>query len=199
MKHRVRWGAALTATTLVPLTGCGVFGGGSSVTLFGDSITVLVADEVTKDAPDFDIAVDGTWGLRIDEELDPAADIALDRPDQVVINLGTNNVLQHHDTTASSEDLSTMIDLLAGARCIHIVTINEHINRMGEDFGPAAAALNAQIRTLAGRHLNVDVIDWNKIVEEHLDEGIVDDDSVHPNAAGIELLAAAYVDAIEGC
>lgn len=186
--------------TLVPSAACGILGGGNDVMLLGDSLTVLVADEVTQSAkPDHTVDVSATWGLRIDEELDPAAKIASEDPAQVIINLGTNNILQHHDTTASAEDLSTMLDLLDGIRCVHVVTINEHINRLGENLGPAAAALNAQIRQLAARRLNVHVIDWNKIVTENLGNNILDPDTVHPNPEGVRLLTRAYLDAISSC
>lgn len=168
------------------------------MTLMGDSLTVLVGEDVGAGLNE-DVDVSATWGLRIDEELDPAAEIASDDPEQVVINLGTNNILQHHDTIASAEDLSAMLDIFEGVDCVHVVTINEQINWKGEDLGPPAAALNEQIRTLAGRRLNVSIIDWNQIVVDNAANDILDSDTVHPNPAGVELLTKAYVDAIKAC
>ena len=103
------------------------------------------------------------------------------------------------DQTASAADLTSMVETFDGASCIHLVTVNEHINRMGIDFSAEAVALNAEIRTIAQRRTNVDLIDWNRIVVEHAADGIMSDDSVHPNEAGVALLATAYADAIESC
>lgn len=195
-----RTAAVLLATTLLPTAGCSVFDGGTDVVLLGDSLTVLVVDQVKADAqPDHEVTSDATWGRRIDEQLDVAADIASKDPQQVIINLGTNNVLQRHDPTASVEDLGTLLDALEDVGCIHIVTVNEHIRRLGEDYSLEARAINDGIRTLAERRLDTDIIDWNQIVTDHLADGIISDDTVHPNPAGVDLLAAAYIDAIDSC
>lgn len=192
--------AAFTTVALAASVGCGVFESGTAVVLIGDSLTVLTTDEVAAGAkPEFHIETNAEWGVRIDEELDPASEIAADDPDQVIINLGTNNVLQHYDTVSSGEDLSTLIDQFADARCVHLVTINEQIRHNGEDFSAVAAALNEEIRRIAARQLNTDVIDWNKIVVDNAANGIIDDDTVHPNPAGVALLADAYVQAIKSC
>lgn len=196
----MRTRAAIAALLLTPLPGCGLVGGGNGVALVGDSLTVLVSEQVSADATsDYDISVTASWGVRVDEELDPAADAATRSPDQVIVNIGTNNVLQHHDTTATAEDLSAMLDLFDDASCLHLVTINEHINRLGEDFGPAAVELNAKIREIAARRLNTHVIDWNQIVTDHAADGIISEDSVHPTPAGVKLLADAYVSALRDC
>jgi len=192
--------AAVGAATLLPTAGCGVFDGNDTVLLLGDSLTVLVSDEVKKAAPaGTDLEVSAEWGKRIDEEIDAARQLGADDPRQVIVNLGTNNVLQRYDVTASSSDLTTLLEAFDGSSCIHLVTINEHINRMGEDFAAGAVALNQEIRTIAQRRTNVDVVDWNQIVVDHAADGIMSDDGVHPNAAGVALLAEAYAAAIEDC
>ncbi|MEI2653585.1 MAG: GDSL-type esterase/lipase family protein [Microthrixaceae bacterium] len=200
MTTRTALGALATVLLLTPLAGCGIVGGGNSVVLVGDSLTVLVSDQVAAEAKaDYDIEVTATWGVRIDEELDPAAVAAESSPDQVIINIGTNNVLQRHDTTASAEDLAAMLDLFDDASCLHLVTVNERINRLGDDFGPDAAAFNAKLREIAARRLNTHVIDWNQIVADHVADGIISEDSVHPTPAGVKLLADAYVGALRDC
>lgn len=177
-----------------------MFGDNDTVLLLGDSLTVLVSDDVKKAAPaGTDLEVSAEWGKRIDEEIDAARQLGGDDPRQVIVNLGTNNVLQRYDVTASASDLTTLLDAFDGSSCIHLVTVNEHINRMGEDFAAGAVALNQEIRTIAQRRTNVDVIDWNQIVVDHAADGIMSDDSVHPNAAGVALLAEAYAAAIDDC
>ncbi|MFN8050512.1 MAG: SGNH/GDSL hydrolase family protein [Acidimicrobiales bacterium] len=200
-RHRVaRRALALSAVALLLPTACGLLGSGKSVVLFGDSLTLLVTPGVVKAAgSDFDVTSTATWGLRIDEELDPAAKVAGSDPDQVVVNLGTNNVLQRHDTTASIEDLKALVDTFTDVRCVHLVTINEQINRLGEDFHSEAAAINSAIREIAARRLDTDVIDWNQIVIDHAADNIMSEDTVHPNAAGVALLADAYLTAIRRC
>jgi len=50
---------------------------------------------------------------------------------------------------------------------------------------------------LAARRLNTSIIDWNKIIDENA--GIISDDLVHPNQAGVTLLSKAYLSALEDC
>lgn len=197
-----RCSAALVGvlTLIMPLAGCGLIGSGNTVLLFGDSITVLVADTVKAEVGNrYHVEVSGTWGARIDEEADSAADLAGEDPAQVIINLGTNNLLQHHDITASIEDLSGILDTFSDVGCIHVVNLNEHINRLGEDLGPAAVAFNEKLRQLAARRLDTTVIDWNKIVVDNAAEGIMSDDGIHPNSKGLKVLAKAYSDALSNC
>ena len=191
--------AGVIAITVAP-TGCGIIGGSDAVVLFGDSLTVLVTDEVVaKAGGDYEVTSTATWGSASTRRLDPAAKVAASSPDQVVVNLGTNNVLQRHDPTATNEDLSTLLDLLADVPCIHLVTVNEQINYLGQSYTTEAAAINAHIRELAARRLNTDVIDWNQIVKDHAADDIISNDTVHPNPAGVSLLTKAYLDALGTC
>lgn len=180
------------------LPGCGLLDGGGIV-LVGDSLTMLVAEPVAAAAPDLDIRRDADWGLRIDQEIASASEEATKDPDQVIINLGTNNVLQGHDPVASAQDLTTIVDEFDDVPCVHLVTINERMNRLGQDTSAAAASLNAQIRSLAETRPNVDLIDWNQIALDRAAEGLMDPDTVHPNSAGIAVLTEAYLAAIRSC
>ena len=83
MTTRTALGALATVLLLTPLAGCGIVGGGNSVVLVGDSLTVLVSDQVAAEATaEYDVEVTATWGVRIDEELDPAAVAAESSPDR---------------------------------------------------------------------------------------------------------------------
>lgn len=187
------------ATAALALPSCGLFGG-NSIVLLGDSLTVLVHERFAADTDGtYDVKMSATWGLRIDEELDVAARVAADDPDQVVVNLGTNNVLQRYDSVASAEDLDTLVGQLSDVRCVHIVTVNEHISRLGEDYTAESTALNEAIRTVAARRLNTHVIDWNAILTERGTADLISEDGVHPNPAGVAALSAAYRDAVDDC
>lgn len=189
---------AVVAGLALVAPGCALFEGGG-VVLVGDSLTMLVAEPVAAAAPDLEVRRDADWGLRIDQEIASASEEATKDPDQVVINLGTNNVLQGYDPTASAQDLTTIVDEFDDVPCVHIVTINERMNRLGQDTSSAAAALNAQIRALADSRPNVRLIDWNQIALDRAAEGLMDPDTVHPNGAGVAVLTQAYVDALRSC
>jgi len=202
-RHRAYRSVAAVTTSLASLallSGCGVFDSGNTVAILGDSITVLSADAITKAVNgDFEVESTADWGVRIDEQIDPGASIADDDPVQVVVNLGTNNVLQDYDVVASAEDLAALLDQFDGADCIHLVTVNEQMSRPGLDLKPKAIALNEEIRRLAARRLDTDVIDWNQIIADHAGESILDADTIHPNAAGVALIAEAYRSSIASC
>mgnify|MGYP000844150917 CR=1 FL=1 len=69
----------------------------------------------------------------------------------------------------------------------------------GMGLGGEYAAINSAIREIAARRLDTDVIDWNQIVIDHAADNIMSEDTVHPNAAGVALLADAYLTAIRRC
>lgn len=192
-----------TVTSLVAATawlagGCGLFSGGG-VVLVGDSLTMVVAEPVAAAAPDLDVTRDADWGLRIDQEIASASAVARRDPDHVIINLGTNNVLQGHDLIASAMDLTTIVDEFDRVPCVHLVTINQQMQRLGQDTSAAATALNEHIRSLAATRPNVELIDWNQIVVDHAADGIMDPDTVHPNSVGVAMLTDAYVRAMRSC
>ena len=167
--------------------------------LVGDSLTMVVAEPVAAAVADLDVTREADWGLRVDQGIASASAAATRDPDHVIINLGTNNVLQGHDPISSVMDLTTIVDEFDDVACVHIVTINERMQRLGQDTSAEAAALNDHIRSLAATRPNVEIIDWNQIALDHAAEGIMDPDTVHPNSAGVALLTDAYVRAMRAC
>jgi len=175
---------------------------GDTVELLGDSITV-VSDQVLRDGlRDYTLNVQAMSGLRTDQLQGAAEQAAASHPKQVIINLGTNDVLQGKGLDQVTASLEKMITTFSEADCIHVVTLNTH---MVTSAGPKEAELqsaNDAIDELIRGHDNVGKIDWNRIVEES-DDGTgretVTVDSIHPNSKGQLLLTKAYADALRSC
>jgi hypothetical protein len=175
-----------------------------AVLLLGDSITQGASPVLRgKLGDDYAVHVDGRGGFRVDEMME-AADNASRFPfEQVVINLGTNDVLgSDQDLDASLASLRAMTTRFPEAECIHIVTVSEHMASMTADSPARAAEFNEGVFALAEDDDRIRVIDWSEIVgdyeREHPDADVTND-TVHPTALGNELLVAAYRDALADC
>ncbi|MEZ5320607.1 MAG: GDSL-type esterase/lipase family protein [Microthrixaceae bacterium] len=199
MTPRAKRASALFAGSVLALTsGCGWFRK-ADVILLGDSITKLIEEQVTRDVGDHKVAIHADWGLRLDQVVDEADALGSDAPDQVIINLGTNNVLQGYDPVSSVEDLRTIVDAFDGSQCITIVTVNDHMTYRGRDLSAGAIRFNQGIVELAGSNPRISVLDWNRLLSEHRDENPISADTVHPDPTGVRLLAGAYRSAILRC
>jgi len=174
------------------------------VALVGDSITEQ-ADATFRSAlqPPYHLRVSGRGGYRI-EEMEPyAIELATGKPEQVVINLGTNDVLRNWPLDKSVAALNRMVNEFKATRCLHLVTISEYLV-IPDDSGSKAraAALNAEIRRLAQTR-NFDVIDWSGLVSRYTAQGEPDGpitaDSVHPTELGRKKLTDLYRQALDRC
>jgi hypothetical protein len=174
------------------------------VALVGDSITEQ--SEATLHAEldgTFHVRVRGRGGYRI-EEMEPyAIELATTRPEQVIINLGSNDALKSWPLDKSVQALRRLIKDFEGTRCLHLVTINEAmVNDRVPDLSDRAAALNGEIRRIAATE-NFNVIDWSRAVADDAKAGSpgggVTSDSIHPTPAGQKLLAGLYKTALGTC
>jgi lysophospholipase L1-like esterase len=193
--------APVTALTIALLTaGCGS-GEGQKVFVIGDSITALEAQELSAQISGaYALDTFGKWGARIDEQIPTAKLVAEGRIQIVVINLGTNDAIQEHDTAASLASMRQMLDLFPASTCIVLVNINERmITGAGKNVTAPAKALNAGFSELAKEYPNVELLDWAKVVEKHLPVTSVAPDTVHPMGPGMRLLVDAEVAAIRDC
>jgi lysophospholipase L1-like esterase len=177
---------------------------GPEVVLVGDSITA-------QSEPVFEDKLGSRWGLtmqgepghRSDELLPAVPALAEHHPVQVVVNLGTNDVMQRKDPAETEAALEQLALGFSGARCVHLVTVNEHMVRL-EDPGLTTRItdLNTRIRDLAARH-GWDTIPWDEIVKMYdvgpQPEGPITVDTVHPTDYGEHVLADAYGDALDEC
>lgn len=174
------------------------------VVIIGDSITEqaepLLLDELQ---PASIVKVRGRGGYRI-EQMEPyAVEAAAAEPEQVIINLGSNDVLLSWPLDRSVEAYARMLDYFDDTRCIHLVTVNQSF-RSDTDTGLAyrALLLNAQIRELATA-AGADIIDWSKMVSDYEAGGSpfgpITSDSVHPTELGQQMIADAYRESLRTC
>jgi hypothetical protein len=174
------------------------------VVIIGDSITEqaepMLLDELQPDAV---VRVRGRGGYRI-EQMEPyAIEAAAAEPEQVIINLGSNDVLLSWSLDRSVEAYARLLDYFDDARCVHVVTVNERFFSMTDDgLGWRALLLNAQIRELAAEN-GADVVDWANMVADYeavgAPYGPITTDSVHPTELGQKMLADAYRESLRTC
>src|SRR5207249_3580540 len=120
------------------------------VGIIGDSITQLAAQPLHQALdPSYDVELVGQFGRRADELLPFAAVIAKSKPSQAIINLGTNDATEKWPIDRTRAALDQMVKMLAGAKCIHLVEVNEGITDNGAPRAAEAHAINEQLRQIA--------------------------------------------------
>jgi lysophospholipase L1-like esterase len=180
-------------------------GQADDVILLGDSITEGTASALQASlSSEFKIRTRGRGGYRI-EEMEPyAVELATTQPEQVVINLGTNDVLKNWPIAQSIAGIDRLLDEFAQVRCVHIVTINELIDQPADDqtINERALFLNLSIHRIA-KNRNIKVIDWTKALHTEADQGYprgqLTSDSIHPNSLGRQKLIQMYRDSLRSC
>jgi hypothetical protein len=174
------------------------------VVVIGDSITAG-AEHTLRDqlGTDFALTIDGRPGYRVAEQLPTARNAAGFPFEQVVVNLGTNDVMGADQALdASLASISEIVTLFPEADCIHLVTVSEQMVSGSVDAPARAAAFNDGLEAIVATDPRVSLIDWSGIVAgwqaDHPGE-LLTTDTVHPTDEGNELLVAAYGDALSGC
>ena len=174
------------------------------VVLLGDSVTEVSACAFHRRFADtYTLTVSGTGGARADQRERDAAVLALERPDRVIINLGTNDVFQGTPPARTILALTRIATAFRCARRIHLVTVTEGVFADGSPVLRArSVALNQRIATLAAAH-GWGVIPWHDIVRRYRDAGeplgSVTSDTIHPSPLGQWLLADTYARALAPC
>lgn len=173
------------------------------VAVIGDSITAIGERQLLETAGDrFKLDIRAKFGARIEEQLAAASELAATKPVQVVINLGTNDVLYGVPLGDSLAALEQMAAMFTTAKCIHFVTISTNLRQGDRTPRAEANAMNEQILDLAKRTGKGDVVRWDYLMDEATtsEEPLgLTDDGVHPTAKGQRELADAVVDALERC
>jgi lysophospholipase L1-like esterase len=175
-----------------------------SVVMIGDSITdQATADLHTRFDPTFTMTVSGIGGTRADQRVPDAPRLAAAAPTQLVVDLGTNDVIQGTPLSTTIASITTIVADFPTARCVHLVDISENmVSPEDAPLSSRATALNEALRTLAAAH-GWDVIDWAGIVHRydaaHDPDGEITLDTVHPTPVGRRLLLDAISDSLERC
>ena len=158
---------------------------GPKVAIAGDSITVLQdqwgeLDAYLVDTYYFDVAA--ISGQRIDQMLPSLASLLGSRegtPTRIVVNLGTNDMLQNYSSWEQSFD--DMWAMIADRSCVVYVTVREVTDRT---LGPA---INRKIQDTAAAQPNVRVFDWNAYLNTHSTQVTpLLYDPVHPTPDGAD-------------
>ena len=180
---------------------------GDSVAVLGDSITTLDETDIrTQLGDEFSFTISGNFGKTVAEVL-PEAEIVATRPhDQLIINLGTNDVLQGLPVADSMKSLEQMIAMYDTSRCIFLVNINEHMvdQRTGKSVSDQAKQFNRSLSDLAKTDGRISIIDWNSTAATQLNGANppysdLTSDSIHPTQEGDTLLNELYRKSLEGC
>ncbi len=187
------------------LAGCS--DAGPRVAVLGDSITSLDAEALQSSlGGDYRFAISGNFGRTATQVAPEAEELAKRSFSQVIINLGTNDVLQGHSAQEAVDAIARYVDMFDSARCVHLVTVNEHMvnQRTGAFTGDLAAQFNERLRAYADSVDRVDVIDWNAVAAQNLNDAepptsTLTEDSIHPTPQGNQALNDLYAGALGDC
>lgn len=180
---------------------------GDRVAVVGDSITSLDQNEIqTQIGADHEVEVTGNFGDTIAQSMPGAEVVASNDYDQVIINLGTNDVIGRLPIDQSMSSLQQMIALFPTAKCVHLVDINEHMIdlRDGSSLTEQATAFNAALQDLADSEGRLSIIDWSSVTADTLNDkspatSTLTKDSIHPTPEGYTKLLDLYQKALDSC
>ncbi|MBK5221931.1 MAG: SGNH/GDSL hydrolase family protein [Acidimicrobiia bacterium] len=195
---------ALLAVAL--LAGCSSDDDGPDVLVVGDSITDMSREAIIGAVADDQIelrieAVPGATSTQMRERVTP---LAGEVGEQVVINLGTNDIIGGRDPAETAVEIAALVDQHPGVRCVHVTTVNPGVvTFVDADVDQQVIAFNLGMFDLERQRLHVNVIDWAGALADPPDGGVatdyLEDDGIHPNEAGTQLLARLYAEALASC
>jgi lysophospholipase L1-like esterase len=177
---------------------------GDSVVVLGDSITEFgqghLADVLGED---YELTVDGAFGARTGDRIEAAEVVAATDADQVVVNLGTNDVVVGTPLDRFRDDLDKLLGHLDPVECVHVVTVGENLVSDGLALPRAGRAVNAEIADVASRHPNVKLLHWDRVQQaaslRRDDPQALLFDGIHPDGDGLMVLAEGYAEALGDC
>jgi len=178
----MRLGALLIAGALVVGACASSTQRGPVITIVGDSITRVAGHQLRSELRYFGLDIRAQDKQRIDEMIPQLRVQLRERPDAVVVNLGTNDAIQAHKHPNWHTGFTTVWRLVSARKCVVYATINTFVDEIyGHDT--VAAQINHAIRVLADHHRNVRIVDWNAAVHANrslLANGNNAGDMIHP-------------------
>lgn len=187
-----RGGALVVAFFMVMAALLATLGGSgpTQVLVVGNSIASLSAAEIeTLLSPNYAVQVDAVVGATMHAQLPTIISLMATRPDDVVVELGTNDANGMNPDWAAAFDQE--VDALRSARCVVLVNVNTNVQP--PNWSPAQVAvarqLNEAMATVARQHSTFHVLDWDGAVAAHPGAGWVDAGQIHPTPAGRRALA----------
>ena len=180
MVGRLLW-IVLAACLALPATAA------ASVLYVGDSLGVGTSPYLRQQL-DTALAVDAKTGRPSSVGVDVLRTAIGTEHDVVIFDLGTNDDPADPGALAADLDAARQI---SGERCLVVATLNRPpLNGVPVD------GLNEAVTSFASRTPNVALVDWHGAVAE--DPGMLVD-GVHADAAGYELRARLFAEAIGSC
>lgn len=181
---------------------------GPKVAVNGDSITNLSTTDIQAAlAPNYAYNVLGQNGYTIADALPSLQTMLTDpegAPQDVIVNLGTNNVLRQD--TLWPWELAAEVQMLANTPCVVMVNVSTYADVFPVLSGdpPMADDINTAINQAVATHPNFHLLDWNTFVHtgNNFNLYVFQGDLgflglVHPNADGQAALASMYVQALQ--
>src|SRR5262249_31275348 len=144
---------------------------GLRISIFGDSVLLGAADDIMAALPSDDVTIDAAENVSL---LGTLATLEATRPaigDVVVLDLGYNDGT---DLRAWHARAGRAADILDGVP--RVVWLAQR------EFAPGRAEMNAELRAVAQAHANIEVADWNALVDAEPD--LVYGDGIHLTPAG---------------
>jgi hypothetical protein len=163
---------------------------GRRVPVVGDSITVFAGHDIaTALRPTYRAQIQAVIGQRIDQMLPTVRNDVAQHPYAIVVNLGTNDVLQARTRSGWRTSFNEMVAALAPVPCVELTTISTLVSAPTAE-PVVASQINDAIASAIASHKNFHVVDWNAAVHEVNGTSLLIPDHVHPSASGDLRLAA---------
>lgn len=189
---------------LASVAGCGLFDDRPPVAIIGDSITWQASSPLASTVGrKFAVDVRAVPGASIADMVERASRMGRRAPEQLVVNLGTNDVVRNVPAAQSAADLEVLLDQFPTVKCIHVVTVHDQMFNLidGVYYTDRSQATNRALETVAAQR-GASVINWNAALAMAAASGTPDllSDTVHLTGDGIALLVSLYDDALtRGC
>ena len=171
----------------------------SQVVIVGDSLSALGAPVITQEleAAGWSVSIDATAGLTVGDQLATLEQAALGSSDAIVVQLGTNAVLQQAAGKLSAEASSQAVDKaleLLGSHCVVWVNVDADPTRPGKGTG---LDFNAKLAQEAELRSNLYLVDLDGLIDS--DPSLMGGDQVHLEVVGSIALGRKIAEQINHC
>jgi hypothetical protein len=159
------------------------------IVIIGDSISVGTKEEYPLAMPNDDVEVIATFGIRLGPQRPEITKAVAERPDVLVIELGTNDVPSY--TPEFLDEIDDVLDETDDLPCVLWV------NTFVSNFATNAEAVNDHLAEAAEDHDNLQIVDWFTLAND--DPSLLSPDGLHPSDDGQGVLALAVASSASHC
>jgi hypothetical protein len=159
------------------------------IVIIGDSISFGAQEEYPLAMPDDDVEVIATPGIRLAPQALEIARAVGERPDVLVIELGTNDVPVYEP--AFLGEIDDVLEETDDLPCV--LWVNVFVTK----FATNAMIVNDHLDEAADDHDNLQIVDWFTLAND--DRSLLSPDGLHPNEEGQRVLAQAVATSAARC